>query len=106
MVNGVVNEEVKHIFEMFVLGKTGKVGYPEAERCRLSVGHPETLTTGPDIVAAIRSMSLELFGITVHGGNVHRNHCSRDTVHNPRFCYQDVHGKPQNHNRQSGGRCG
>ncbi|KAI3702845.1 hypothetical protein L6452_28598 [Arctium lappa] len=28
-------------------------GYPEAERCRLSVGHPDTLTTEPDIVAAL-----------------------------------------------------
>ncbi|XP_024960172.1 uncharacterized protein LOC112500818 isoform X1 [Cynara cardunculus var. scolymus] len=28
-------------------------GYPEAERCRLSVGHPEALTTEPDIVAAL-----------------------------------------------------
>ncbi|KAK4420369.1 hypothetical protein Salat_1987200 [Sesamum alatum] len=28
-------------------------GYPEAERCRLSVGHPEILTSDPDIVAAM-----------------------------------------------------
>lgn len=28
-------------------------GYPEAERCRLSVGHPDALTTEPDIVAAL-----------------------------------------------------
>ncbi|GFP78618.1 putative RNA-binding protein ylmh [Phtheirospermum japonicum] len=28
-------------------------GYPEAERCRLSVGHPEILTSDPDIVAAL-----------------------------------------------------
>ncbi|XP_071730134.1 uncharacterized protein [Rutidosis leptorrhynchoides] len=28
-------------------------GYPEAERCRLSVGHPEALTADPDIVAAL-----------------------------------------------------
>nr|XP_043628548.1 uncharacterized protein LOC122599982 isoform X2 [Erigeron canadensis] len=28
-------------------------GYPEAERCRLSVGHPEALTTDPDVVAAL-----------------------------------------------------
>ncbi|XP_076905554.1 uncharacterized protein LOC143561320 isoform X1 [Bidens hawaiensis] len=28
-------------------------GYPEAERCRLSVGHPEVLTTDPDTVAAL-----------------------------------------------------
>ncbi|CBI20291.3 unnamed protein product, partial [Vitis vinifera] len=29
-------------------------GYPQAERCRLSVGHSEVLTTAPDIVAALR----------------------------------------------------
>ncbi|XP_024034353.1 uncharacterized protein LOC18053701 isoform X7 [Citrus clementina] len=28
-------------------------GYPQAERCRLSVGHPELLTSDPDIVAAL-----------------------------------------------------
>lgn len=28
-------------------------GYPEAERCRLSVGHPEALTSDPDNVAAL-----------------------------------------------------
>ncbi|KAL8264386.1 hypothetical protein R6Q59_022516 [Mikania micrantha] len=28
-------------------------GYPEAERCRLSVGHPEALTADHDIVAAL-----------------------------------------------------
>ncbi|PSR95691.1 RNA-binding protein like [Actinidia chinensis var. chinensis] len=28
-------------------------GYPQAERCRLSVGHPQALTTDPDIVAAL-----------------------------------------------------
>ncbi|XP_019226562.1 PREDICTED: uncharacterized protein LOC109208018 [Nicotiana attenuata] len=28
-------------------------GYPEAERCRLSVGHPDALTSDPDIVSAL-----------------------------------------------------
>lgn len=28
-------------------------GYPQAERCRLSVGHPEALTLDPDIVEAL-----------------------------------------------------
>nr|DAD20973.1 TPA_asm: hypothetical protein HUJ06_022436 [Nelumbo nucifera] len=30
-------------------------GYPQAERCRLSVGHFEVMTSPPDIVAALRS---------------------------------------------------
>ncbi|KAJ9551432.1 hypothetical protein OSB04_015477 [Centaurea solstitialis] len=70
------NEEVKHIIEMakraslrrevlhtdFLTPPVKKLadvktlvqgGYPEAERCRLSVGHPEALTSEPDIVAAL-----------------------------------------------------
>ncbi|GFZ07524.1 RNA-binding S4 domain-containing protein [Actinidia rufa] len=31
-------------------------GYPQAERCRLSVGHPQALTTDTDIVAALRQV--------------------------------------------------
>ncbi|KAL1188443.1 hypothetical protein V5N11_030653 [Cardamine amara subsp. amara] len=42
-----------------VLGKLADVnivaqgGYPEAERCRISIGHPDVLTNDPDIVAAL-----------------------------------------------------
>ncbi|EPS64655.1 hypothetical protein M569_10126, partial [Genlisea aurea] len=32
-------------------------GYPEAERCRLSVGHTDVFSSDLDIVAAIRSVS-------------------------------------------------
>ncbi|XP_020585677.1 uncharacterized protein LOC110027964 [Phalaenopsis equestris] len=28
-------------------------GYPQAERCRISIGNPEILTTDPDVVAAL-----------------------------------------------------
>ncbi|KAH9617344.1 hypothetical protein KSS87_013895 [Heliosperma pusillum] len=48
---------------MAVLNKLNDVnaisngGYPEAERCRLSVGHAEILTTLPDTVAALSSTS-------------------------------------------------
>ncbi|XP_044473756.1 putative RNA-binding protein YlmH [Mangifera indica] len=44
---------------MIVLEKLADVkavaqgGYPQAERCRISVGHPEALTSGPDVVAAL-----------------------------------------------------
>lgn len=44
---------------MLVLEKLADVkavaqgGYPQAERCRISVGHPEALSTHPDIVAAL-----------------------------------------------------
>ncbi|CAO2836129.1 unnamed protein product [Amaranthus hypochondriacus] len=33
-------------------------GYPEAERCRLSVGHPDVLRTLPETVAALRLVIL------------------------------------------------
>uniref|UniRef100_A0A1J3DK22 Putative RNA-binding protein YlmH n=1 Tax=Noccaea caerulescens TaxID=107243 RepID=A0A1J3DK22_NOCCA len=42
-----------------ILGKLADVkivaqgGYPEAERCRISIGHPDVLTSDPDIVAAL-----------------------------------------------------
>ncbi|KAK4285942.1 hypothetical protein QN277_002567 [Acacia crassicarpa] len=44
---------------MEVVGKLSGVkaiaqgGYPQAERCRISVGHPEELTSDPDIIAAL-----------------------------------------------------
>ncbi|XP_038689654.1 putative RNA-binding protein YlmH isoform X2 [Tripterygium wilfordii] len=44
---------------MLVLEKVADVktvaqgGYPQAERCRISVGHPEALTSDPDIVVAL-----------------------------------------------------
>ncbi|KAK6946710.1 YlmH, putative RNA-binding domain [Dillenia turbinata] len=44
---------------LFVLEKLADVkaiaqgGYPEAERCRISVGHAEELTTSPDIITAL-----------------------------------------------------
>ncbi|PWZ31380.1 putative RNA-binding protein YlmH [Zea mays] len=28
-------------------------GYPQAERCRISVGHPDVMTSNPDVVAAL-----------------------------------------------------
>ncbi|KAK1285152.1 hypothetical protein QJS10_CPB20g01763 [Acorus calamus] len=31
-------------------------GYPQAERCRLSVGHPDVMTVAPYVIAALRSI--------------------------------------------------
>ncbi|KAL3631428.1 hypothetical protein CASFOL_024412 [Castilleja foliolosa] len=42
-------------------------GYPEAERCRLSVGHPEILTSDPDIVAALNVSGNFSFEPCSHG---------------------------------------
>ncbi|RAL45471.1 hypothetical protein DM860_014860 [Cuscuta australis] len=58
---------------MLVLGKLDHVkaiaqgGYPEAERCRLSVGHPKLLATDPDIVSAIRISGNFSFQPCSHG---------------------------------------
>ncbi|XP_058211088.1 uncharacterized protein LOC131323352 isoform X2 [Rhododendron vialii] len=42
------------VLEKFTDIKTvAQGGYPEAERCRLSVGHPQELTSDPDIVVAL-----------------------------------------------------
>ncbi|KAI7996082.1 hypothetical protein LOK49_LG10G01563, partial [Camellia lanceoleosa] len=44
---------------IIVLGKLADIkamaqgGYPQAERCRFSVGHPQAFTTDPNIVAAL-----------------------------------------------------
>ncbi|KAK8472733.1 hypothetical protein PHAVU_002G286700 [Phaseolus vulgaris] len=44
---------------MLVLEKLADVkaisqgGYPQAERCRISVGHPEELTSDPDVISAL-----------------------------------------------------
>lgn len=49
-----VLKESKQVLEKLADVKTvSQGGYPQAERCRLSVGHSEVLTTDPDIVAAL-----------------------------------------------------
>ncbi|KAF8024069.1 hypothetical protein BT93_F1317 [Corymbia citriodora subsp. variegata] len=42
-------------------------GYPQAERCRISVGHIETLTSEPDIVAAVSITGNFSFDSCSHG---------------------------------------
>ncbi|KAK6132690.1 hypothetical protein DH2020_033573 [Rehmannia glutinosa] len=52
-------------------------GYPEAERCRLSVGHPEILTSDPDIVAALSLISdCEVVSFASISGNFGFEPCS------------------------------
>ncbi|KFK35746.1 hypothetical protein AALP_AA4G031100 [Arabis alpina] len=56
-----------------VLGKFADVtivvqgGYPEAERCRISIGHPDLLTNDPDIVAALSITGYFGFQSCSHG---------------------------------------
>ncbi|KZV32579.1 hypothetical protein F511_43003 [Dorcoceras hygrometricum] len=42
-------------------------GYPEAERCRLSVGHPDILPSDPNVVAALSVSGNFGFGSYSHG---------------------------------------
>ncbi|KAK3198900.1 hypothetical protein Dsin_022315 [Dipteronia sinensis] len=42
-------------------------GYPQAERCRISVGHPEALTSDPDVVAALSITGNFGFQTCYHG---------------------------------------
>ncbi|XP_073149128.1 uncharacterized protein [Henckelia pumila] len=42
-------------------------GYPEAERCRLSVGHPDILPSDPDVIAALNVSGNFGFGSYSHG---------------------------------------
>ncbi|XAR68327.1 hypothetical protein NMG60_11003415 [Bertholletia excelsa] len=42
-------------------------GYPQAERCRLSVGHPQSFTSDPDVVAALSITGKFAFQPCSHG---------------------------------------
>ncbi|XP_018491613.1 uncharacterized protein LOC108862083 isoform X2 [Raphanus sativus] len=49
----VVKESVSVLGKLADVAVVAQGGYPEAERCRISVGHPDALTNDPDIVAAL-----------------------------------------------------
>ncbi|KAF3523355.1 hypothetical protein F2Q69_00046856 [Brassica cretica] len=49
----VVKESVSVLGKLADVAVVAQGGYPEAERCRISVGHPDVLTNDPDIVAAL-----------------------------------------------------
>ncbi|KAK7401817.1 hypothetical protein VNO78_13609 [Psophocarpus tetragonolobus] len=49
-----VLKESMQVFEKLADVKAiAQGGYPQAERCRISVGHPEELTSNPDIISAL-----------------------------------------------------
>ncbi|KAJ0971445.1 hypothetical protein J5N97_019404 [Dioscorea zingiberensis] len=49
----VVKEAMLTLEKLADIQAVAQGGYPQAERCRLSVGHPENMTTVPDVVAAL-----------------------------------------------------
>lgn len=48
----IVNETLVTLEKLADIKAVSQGGYPQAERCRLSVGPPEIMTSDPDIVAA------------------------------------------------------
>jgi RNA-binding protein YlmH len=49
----IVKESVSLLEKFADVKIVAQGGYPEAERCRISIGHPDVLTSDPDIVAAL-----------------------------------------------------
>ncbi|CAM8992202.1 unnamed protein product [Rhodiola kirilowii] len=49
----VAKESMQIIEKLADVKAVAQGGYPQAERCRISVGHPEALTSDPDVVAAL-----------------------------------------------------
>ncbi|KAI8011247.1 putative RNA-binding protein YlmH [Camellia lanceoleosa] len=55
----ILNESIIVLGKLADIKAVAQGGYPQAERCRLSVGHPQAFTTDPDIVAALRTKSFK-----------------------------------------------
>lgn len=49
----VVKESMQALEKLADIRAVAQGGYPQAERCRISVGHPDLLTSDPDVVAAL-----------------------------------------------------
>ncbi|KAM7278775.1 hypothetical protein ACFE04_005909 [Oxalis oulophora] len=63
----VKNESMKVLGKLADVKVVAQGGYPEAERCRLSVGYFEALTSDPDIVAALNVSGNFSFQPCSHG---------------------------------------
>lgn len=63
-----VLKESMSVLDKFVdIKMVAQGGYPEAERCRLSVGHPDILLSDPDVVAALNVSGNFEFRSCSHG---------------------------------------
>ncbi|CAM0882735.1 unnamed protein product [Alopecurus aequalis] len=49
----VIKEAMLAIEKLADIKAVAQGGYPQAERCRISVGHPDSMTSNPDVVAAL-----------------------------------------------------
>lgn len=49
----IVKEAMLAVEKLADIKAVAQGGYPQAERCRISVGHPDFMTSNPDVVAAL-----------------------------------------------------
>ncbi|PUZ54812.1 hypothetical protein GQ55_5G161000 [Panicum hallii var. hallii] len=49
----IIQEAMLAIEKLADIKAVAQGGYPQAERCRISVGHPDSMTSNPDVVAAL-----------------------------------------------------
>ncbi|TVU35127.1 hypothetical protein EJB05_16998 [Eragrostis curvula] len=49
----IIKEAMLAIEKLADIKAVAQGGYPQAERCRISVGHPDSLASNPDVVAAL-----------------------------------------------------
>ncbi|XP_062206850.1 uncharacterized protein LOC133908727 isoform X2 [Phragmites australis] len=49
----IIKEAMLAIEKLADIKAVAQGGYPQAERCRISVGHPDAMTSNPDVVAAL-----------------------------------------------------
>ncbi|KAG0456256.1 hypothetical protein HPP92_024044 [Vanilla planifolia] len=49
----VLQESISALEKLGGVKAIAQGGYPQAERCRISVGHPEAMLTNPDVIAAL-----------------------------------------------------
>ncbi|MED6187848.1 hypothetical protein PIB30_080372 [Stylosanthes scabra] len=63
----VLKESMKVLEKLADVKAVAQGGYPQAERCRISVGHPEELTSDPDIISALSVSGNFRFESCSHG---------------------------------------
>ncbi|KAJ8485255.1 hypothetical protein OPV22_017740 [Ensete ventricosum] len=63
----VVKESILALEKLANVKAVAQGGYPQAERCRLSVGHPDDMPTDPDVVAALSITGNFTFDACSHG---------------------------------------
>ncbi|CAA7408599.1 unnamed protein product [Spirodela intermedia] len=63
----VVKEATMALEKLADVRAVAQGGYPQAERCRISVGHPDTMETTPDAISAVRISGNFEFDPCAHG---------------------------------------